>query len=140
MEATPKQFSPKTMTKQEFIERTKVEVSDNEFETINAFYMDCECDKDEFCKMWCKMNPNRVSAAKAEKKLKERDEAYRDALRKFLDKTKKEDSFIAISYVKMSVFEIQAMSYAGISLENECGSGLKTVMDIRFDIRKYLGM
>lgn len=140
MEATPKQFSPKKMTKQEFTERTKVEVNDNEFETINAFYMDCECDKDEFCKMWCKMNPNRVSNAKAEKKLRERDEAYRDALRKFLDKIKKEDSFVAISYVKMSVFEIQAMSYAGISLENECGSGLKTVMDIRFEIRKYLGM
>ena len=140
MEATPKQFSPKKMTKQEFTERTKVEVNDNEFETINAFYMACECDKDEFCKMWCKMNPNRVSRAKAEKKLRERDEAYRDALRKFFDKTKKEDSFVAISYVKMSVFEIQAMSYAGISLENECGSGLKTVMDIRFEIRKYLGM
>lgn len=140
MEATPKQFSPKKMTKQEFIERTKVEVNDNEFETINAFYMDCECDKDEFCKMWCKMNPIRVSRAKAEKKLRERDEAYRDALRKFFDKTKNEDSFVAISYVKMSVFEIQAMSYAGISLENECGSGLKTVMDIRFEIRKYLGI
>lgn len=140
MEATPKQFSPKTMTKQEFTERTKVEVNDNEFETINAFYMDCESDKDEFCKMWCKMNPNRVNRAKTEKKLKERDEAYRDALRKLYDKTNEEDSWVAISYVKMSVFEIQAMSYAGINLENECGSGLKTVFDIRHEIREYLGM
>ena len=90
--------------------------------------------------MWCKMNPIRVNKAKAEKKLKERDEAYRDALRKFYDKTNVKDQFIAISYVKMSVFEIQAMSYAGIDFDNECGSGLKNVFDIRHEIRKYLGI
>jgi hypothetical protein len=32
------------------------------------------------------------------------------------------------------------MSFAGIKVENECGSGLKTVLDIRYEIGKFLGM
>ena len=34
------------MTQQEFTQRTQVEVSNSEFEMINEFYMNCECDKD----------------------------------------------------------------------------------------------
>lgn len=128
------------MTKQEFTNRTKVEVSNNEFEMINEFYMNCECDKDEFCKMWCKMNPNRVKEAKVERMLKAKDEAYRDALHKFFNKTNNQDLCLSICYVKMSVYEIQAMSYAGIKMENECGSGLKTLLDIRYEIGKFLRM
>lgn len=128
------------MTKQEFTKRTQVEVSNSEFEMINEFYMSCECDKDEFCKMWAKMNPNRVKQAKVERMLKAKDEAYRDALHKFYHKNDDKDSWTPICYVKMSVYEIQAMSYAGIKLENECGSGLKTLLDIRHEIGKYLGM
>ena len=128
------------MTKQEFTNRTQVEVSNNEFEMINEFYMNCECDKDEFCKMWCKMNPNRVKDAKVERRIRQRNEAFRDALRKFYDKTTGQDLWISICYVKISVYEIQAMSFAGIKLENECGSGLKTLLDVRHEIGKYLGM
>ena len=75
------------MTQQEFTKRTQVEVSNSEFDMINEFYMNCECDKDEFCKMWVKMNPSRVKEAKVEKMLKAKDEAYRDALHKFYNKT-----------------------------------------------------
>ena len=128
------------MTKQEFTQRTKVEVSNNEFEMINEFYMNCECDKDEFCKMWCKMNPNRVKEAKVERMIKAKDEAYRNALHKFYNKTTEQDSWISICYVKISVYEIQAMSYADIKFENECGSGMKCLFDIRYEIGKYLGM
>ena len=129
------------MTKQEFTNRTQVEVSNSEFEMINEFYMNCECDKDEFCKMWCKMNPNRVKDAKVERRMRQRNEAFRDALRKFYDKNNDSKHFwTSICYIKMSVFEIQAMSYAGIKLENECGSGLKTLFDVRYEIGKFLGM
>ena len=130
----------KVMTKQEFTNRVKVEVSNSEFDVINEFYMSCECDKDEFCKMWCKMNPNRVKAAKTEKMMKAREEAYRNALHKFYNKTANKDSWVSICYVGMTVYEIQAMSYAGIKLENECGSGLKTLFDVRYEIGKYLEM
>jgi hypothetical protein len=94
------------MTKQEFTNRTQVEVSNEEFEMINEFYMSVECDKDEFCKMWCKMNPNRVKEAKTEKRIQERNKAFRDALHKFYHKTDNAESWTPICYVKMSVFEI----------------------------------
>ena len=128
------------MTKKEFTTRTKVEVSNYEFDVINEFYMNCECDKDEFCKMWCKMNQNRVKEAKVERMLKAKNEAYKDALHKFYHKTDGKDLWTPICYIKMSVYEIQAMSYAGIKVENECGSGFKYLIDIRHEIGKYLGM
>jgi hypothetical protein len=86
------------------------------------------------------MNPIRVKEAKVEKRIQARNESFRDALHKFYHKTDNTDSWISICYVKMSVYEIQAMSFAGIKVENECGSGLKTVLDIRYEIGKFLGM
>ena len=87
------------MTKQEFTNRVKVEVSDKEFEVINEFYMSCECDKDEFCKMWVKMNPYRVKNAKVERMLKAKEEAYRDSLHKFYEKTKDiKDKFVPMCF------------------------------------------
>lgn len=56
------------MTQREFIQRTGVAVSNCEFESINEVYMQCDCDKDEFCALWCKMNYNRVAIAKAKAK------------------------------------------------------------------------
>ena len=128
------------MTKQEFTQGTKVEVSNNEFEMINEFYMNCECDKDEFCKMWRKMNPNRVKEAKVERMIKAKDEAYRDALHKFYTKNNDVNEFMTlICYVKISTYEVQAMSYAGIKVANENGRA-KYLSDIRYEIGKYLGM
>ena len=128
------------MTQQEFFNRTNVEVSNSEFEAIHVVYLSSDLDKDEFCKMWCKMNKSRVQDAKVEARAKAREEAYRDALHKFYHKTDNTDSWTPICYVKMSVYEIQAMSFAGIKVENECGSGLKTVLDIRYEIGKFLGI
>lgn len=128
------------MTQQEFTQRVNVEVSNKEFEAINEVYMNSDLDKDEFCKMWVKMNKTRVKEAKVERMLKAKDEAYRDALHKLYNKTNGEDLWIPICYVKISTYEVQAMSYAGINVENECGSGLKTVLDIRHEIGKYLGI
>ena len=129
------------MTQKEFTERTKVEVSNEEFEIINEFYMNCECDKDEFCKMWCKMNPNRVYVAKEEMKRKAQEEAERDTLRKFYDKTGDPANWwTPIIYTRMTSREILAMTHTGITFENECGSGVKYLYDVRHEIGKHLGM
>ncbi len=129
------------MTQKEFTERTKVEVSNVEFEIINEFYMNCECDKDEFCKMWCKMNPNRVWVAKEEMKRKAQEEAERDTLRKFYDKTGDPANWwTPIIYTRMTSREISAMCHANILFENECGSGVKYLYDVRHEIGKHLGM
>ena len=56
------------MTQQEFTSRTLVEVSTEEFWAINEVYNHCNLDKDEFCKLWRKMNASRVAEAKAKAK------------------------------------------------------------------------
>ena len=48
------------MTQQEFTKRTLVEVSNSEFDMINEFYMNCECDKDEFCKEWMQFGQSKL--------------------------------------------------------------------------------
>lgn len=53
------------MLQSEFTERTKVQVSAEEFEAIHEVYMNSDLDKDSFCALWCKINRSRVDAAKA---------------------------------------------------------------------------
>lgn len=66
------------MTQHEFETRTKVNVTSSEFEIINQFYMSCEADKDEFCRAWVKLNPQRVSEAKEAARAAVENEARRD--------------------------------------------------------------
>ena len=128
------------MTQQEFTQRVNVEVSNKEFEAINEVYMNSDLDKDEFCKMWVKMNKTRVQNAKVERMIKAKDEAYRDALHKFYTKNNDVNEFMTpICYVKISTYEVQAMSYAGIKVANEDGRA-KYLSDIRYEIGKFLGM
>jgi len=128
------------MTQQEFTQRVNVEVSNKEFEAINEVYMNSDLDKDEFCKMWVKMNKTRVQNAKVERMIKAKDEAYRDALHKFYTKNDDVNEFMTpICYVKISTYEVQAMSYAGIKVANEDGHA-KYLSDIRYEIGKFLRM
>ena len=128
------------MTQQEFTQRVNVEVSNSEFEAINEVYMNSDLDKDEFCKMWVKMNKTRVQNAKVERMIKAKDEAYRDALHKFYTKNDDVNEFMTpICYVKISTYEVQAMSYAGIKVANEDGRA-KYLSDIRYEIGKFLRM
>lgn len=128
------------MTQQEFTQRVNVEVSNKEFEAINEVYMNSDLDKDEFCKMWVNMNKTRVQNAKVERMIKAKDEAYRDALHKFYTKNNDVNEFMTpICYVKISTYEVQAMSYAGIKVANEDGRA-KYLSDIRYEIGKFLRM
>ena len=128
------------MTQQEFTNRTNVEVSYNEFNAIHEVYMNSDLDKDEFCKMWVKMNKTRVQNAKVERMFKAKDEAYRDALHKFYTKNDDVNEFMTpICYVKISTYEVQAMRYAGIKVANEDGRA-KYLSDILYEIGKFLRM
>ena len=68
------------MTQQEFKNRTQVEVSYTEFDAIHEVYMNSDLDKDEFCKMWMKMNKTRVERAKAQAKAEAEEAAKREKL------------------------------------------------------------
>lgn len=133
-------FCKEIMTQREFTQRTQVEVSSKEFDAINEVYMNSDLDKDEFCKMWVKMNKTRVENAKVEHMMKQKDEAYRDALYKFYTRTNDSNEFqTPICYVKISTYEVQAMSYAGIKVTTE-GGHAKFLLDIRYEIGKFLRM
>lgn len=57
----------------EFIERTGIAPEHEEWQAITTMYLLASVDKDEFCKLWCKMNAQRVKTAK-EQKAKEKQE------------------------------------------------------------------
>lgn len=81
------------MTQQEFQERVKVTVCAEEYHAIETVYMTSDLNKDDFCKMWVKMNKSRVERAikeaKAEKEsaaLKERAHKIYRKLETFINK------------------------------------------------------
>lgn len=127
------------MTKQEFEKRTGVEVSAYEFECINFVYMqaDADCDKDVFCRMWKKMNADRVKLAKIKREAEAKERAHRDVLFRFYNKTKKNDQYVLICYVpELKENVVEALSFAGIRVDD--GTGLKDLWDVRYEIGKYL--
>ena len=126
------------MTQFEFETRTKVNVTAEEFDIINNFYMSCEADKDEFCKMWCKMNPSRVQNAKIERKWKEREASYKSVLQKWYEKWNRNSQkyneyyFTKMAYTKLSTNEVKAMSFAEISLDD-------VLSNVHYKVGHYLG-
>ena len=126
------------MTQQEFFNRTGVEVSNDEFWAINEMYNNCEVDKDEFCKFWCKMNPARVNNAKIERKWKEREESYKNVLQKWYEKWNRNNQkfneyyFTKMAYTKLSHNEVKAMSFAEINLDD-------VLSHVHYKVGHYLG-
>ena len=126
------------MTQQEFTQRTMVEVSNQEYEAIEVVYLNSELDKDEFCKMWCKMNPNRVKNAKVEKIMREKEIAYKEVLFDGFDNWREKaytdaNYFLPIEYTKLTTYLVQAFSFAGIKLEG-------FVREIHWNLGLYLGV
>lgn len=125
------------MTKQEFFERTQVEVSNREFWSIVDVYNNSDLDKDAFCKMWCKMNASRVKEAKVQRMMQRKEVAYKNALKNWFDKwagTQKyyDNYHTPIAYTKISAYEVRAMSFAGIKLDG-------SLSDIHFKVGQYIG-
>lgn len=56
----------------EFVERTGMNVNSAEFDAIIEVYNNSDVNKDDFCKLWVKMNFNRVAAYKAKKAKEEK--------------------------------------------------------------------
>ena len=126
------------MTQQEFFNRTGVEVNNDEFWAINEVYNNSDVDKDEFCKLWCKMNPERVQKAKIERKWKEREASYKSVLQKWFEKWNRNNQkyneyyFTKMAYTKLSNNEVKAMSFAEISLDD-------VLSNVHYKVGHYLG-
>ncbi len=116
------------MTIHEFILRTKVEVSEKEFNAINQVYMDSDCDKDEFCRLWCKMNKSRVRKAKDEAESKEKVLIIKE---KLFDIIEKYNDFHSLAYAYCALKEKDALFLEGLGfdLHNTEFGGLPLVSD-----------
>ena len=79
------------MTQQEFTKRVGMSVDATEYAAIETVYMNSDLDKDEFCKLWVKMNHRRVNKAKEERISKEKEEMLKGQLFMIATKPKYND-------------------------------------------------
>ena len=130
------------MTQQEFETRTNVAVSSKEFDAINEVYMNSDLDKDEFCKVWCKMNASRVLNAKAEAIKKAREEANREFAWRLVNYgyTQKEYEGLADNYFNANEKNF-LKTRLGIEMQGTNSWGIpyfRTVNEILWDLNQYL--
>lgn len=59
------------MTHQEFTDRVKMRVSADEYAAIEVVYMNSDLEKDDFCKVWVRMNRNRIAKYRKEERAKQ---------------------------------------------------------------------
>lgn len=127
------------MTQQEFTNRTLVEVTAEEFNAIHVVYVNGDLDKDEFCKVWCKMNKTRVQAAKeARKQANERyDRCTRlMAIVQRLDRMIYNDKSGSEWLYELPFKQIETIESENIDF---CEFGhTKDILSIRYDIRKKI--
>lgn len=128
------------MTQKEFFNRTGVYVSDKEWWAINEVYNYSDLDKDEFCKMWCKMNKTRVERVKGEKKQQQEREKNNDILFKWFESWKnsknfEENYYTNVAYINLTTSQVKAMSYVGIRFGNA-----ENLSDLHYKVGKYLGI
>lgn len=124
------------MTKQEFTERVKVNVSDEEFAAINVVYNVSDLDKDAFCKAWKSMNRSRVEQAQEELKARK---AFTRKLERILAITRKlQHSSIRIASDALSYKDIDFISELGISVYIDRYGSRVTTWGLAYDLDKYL--
>lgn len=127
------------MTQQEFFNRTNVKVNADEFWAIHAMYIYCEVGKDEFCKMWCKMNPARVQAAKRKIKEQQKDEKCRNILNKWFESWRTGENLrksydVLLVYTKIPKGFVEALARFDITIPP-----MATVSDIYYKVGEKLG-
>lgn len=127
------------MTQQEFQTRVQMEVPCTEFEAINEVYMNSDLDKDEFCKLWVKMNQTRVHAA-IEKAAEQRKQgALRENLWRIVEKYSSKDidwKIATTTYSALTKRERATIEKANMELES--GILPKSMLKMLHEIRQYL--
>lgn len=130
------------MTQQEFESRVAMQVSAIEYQAIEIVYMHADVDKDEFCRLWVKMNQNRVKAAKEAAKAEAAAQQLRENLWGILNKFEGEDYMWKVQtlvHTALSEKEEKTVQAAGIPLKHD-RYFYYNMADILWAIRKYLGI
>lgn len=107
------------MLHSEFTTLTGIQVSAEEFEAINAVYMnaDEDVDKQTFCKMWCKLNTKRIKAYKAEQKRKEQEYEIKERMLAIKNKLNHMDNWTVNAVDILSVKEQKLLLDNDINLK-----------------------
>ena len=114
-------------------------ISSKEYESIEVVYMNSDLDKDEFCKMWVKMNRSRVEAYKEQQRQQE-------LISKVIDIKAKSLCFQGEDWWKLGVEilsdkEIETLKEVGIEIEGLSDWGVryfKTCSDLFWEIEKKI--
>lgn len=124
----------------EFEERVKMQVSQKEYEAIEVVYMNSDLDKDEFCKIWVKMNKSRVEKAIAETKKIEKESADRERLWDISERLNRDYDKSATDVLGSR--DKKFLEGKGFKLEEirYCQPWFKTVSSLRYEISCYLGI
>ena len=133
------------MTRQEFETRVQVKVSTQEYWHINEVYNNSDLDKDEFCKLWVKMNQGRVNKAKEIQKAIDEDMKQREGLYDIINRDWSGVTFEPATE-KFNKTQQQLLAKVGIELEEQkfgilFGTSFmvgKTVGTVIYEIKKYL--
>lgn len=127
------------MMQKEFEERVIVKVSAKEYEAIETVYMQSDLDKDEFCKLWIKMNKSRVNQAKKDKVEEEEKEKTRTMLFELSNIPQEKDfSLLADNYYNKKSKKV--MESVGITMQDTSNRVpiFKSVSRVVYEIKQYL--
>lgn len=127
------------MIQSEFETRVGMRVTPEEYSHIEVVYMNSDVDKDEFCRMWARMNQSRIKVAKERAKAAEELQQLHSQMWRIIEKYAPKDWFWKeqnYADMVMTITEVRRCQKAGIELsENGRASNLSTVL---WKIRKYL--
>lgn len=125
------------MTRNEFETRTGVQVTDTEFWSINEVYNNSNVDKDEFCRLWKKMNPVRVATANAARTAEEK---RMQEMEKAMDIVSRSCSFDfdADGMLTLRKRDINFLESIGIDMYDTYG--YKKLYTIRYEILTKYGL
>ena len=128
------------MLQSEFEARVQMKVSEAEYWHINEVYNQSDLDKDEFCKLWIKMNQARVNKAREIAKAVEADLKVRDKLweivYRFGGMNYTESCKLAADFFNKT--QQKLIESVGIKIERS-EVYFQTVSDVIWEVKKYLG-
>lgn len=127
------------MIKSEFEKRVQMNVTKEEYAAIEEVYMNSDLDKDEFCKLWVKMNQTRVNKAKADAQAQAKEQAKREKLWEIIYR------FDGMSYQDGCKLAADVLSKRQQATIESIGIKIhrshvyfQTVSEVMYQVRKYL--
>lgn len=104
------------MNKIEFEQRA-IPISDEEYDAIELVYLHSDLEKDEFCKIWNKMNASRVNEYKRNENLKKRENLINSRIHEIYIKYKDITKYKDIEDI-LNKTELYWLSKANISVSD----------------------